>query len=273
MSNKLLKTFVFTFGILFVCFNSSAKAAENLSSDTSKKILASVSPRMVTEVYDINVEYPEIFDGNQEQTLAYVEKFSTEKRTFLINIFKKSDKYFSKITEVFERYAIPEEFKILMALESQFNGKAVSRAGAVGYWQFMDEVAKDYGLRIPTSKGKQGKKGVDERMNFSKSTNAAARYLRDRAQELNNDWLLIAASYNWGIGNVKRAMKKTGLANPGFWDIKKYLPKETKNYVMNFIAVSVIFNNYEKFIQKDLRFEPVIITRPVRPLILAGEDA
>lgn len=273
MSNNLFKTFIFTFGILFVCFNSSAKAAENISSDTSKKILASIAPRMVTEVYAINVDYPEIFDGNQEETLEYIEKFATDKRSYLIKTFNKSGKYFSRISEIFEKYAVPDEFKILMALESEFNGRAVSRAGAVGYWQFMDAVAKDYGLRISSSKTKHGKKVVDERMNFSKSTNAAARYLRDRAQELNNDWLLIAASYNWGIGNVKKAMKKTGLANPGFWDIKKYLPRETKNYVMNFIAVSVVYNNYEKFLQNELRFKPIIITRPVRPLILAGEDA
>lgn len=272
MSNKLLKTFVFTTGILFVCFNSSAKAEETFSKDTSKKILASIAPRMVTEVYDMNVEYPDIFDGNQEQTLEYVEKFSNEKRNFLIKTFNKSDKYFTKVSEIFERYAVPDEFKILMALESQFNGRAVSKAGAVGYWQFMDEVAKDYGLRI-SYKTKHGKKGVDDRMNFSKSTNAAAKYLRDRARELNNDWLLIAASYNWGIGNVKKAMKRTGLSNPGFWDIKKYLPKETKLYVMNFIAVNVIFNNYDKFLQKDLRFKPVIVTRPVKPLLLASEES
>lgn len=263
-SVKFLKAFL-SLSLFSTVISLPAKAE---LADTSKKIIvASIAPRMVTEVYDINVDYPEIFDGHQEHTLEYIEKFAEKNRNYLIRIYQKSEKYFSKVSKVFEKYEIPDEFKILMALESQFNGKAVSRAGAVGYWQLMDAVAKDYGLKIPSAKArKSGNKIIDERTNFAKSTAVAARYLKDRAKELNNDWLLIAASYNWGIGNVRKAMKRTGLANPSFWDIKKYAPKETRLYVMNFITLNVIFNNYDKFLNNELRFEPTIITRPVNPL-------
>ncbi|HNP53542.1 MAG TPA: hypothetical protein PKK69_02950, partial [Ferruginibacter sp.] len=71
---------------------------------------------------------------------------------------------------------------------------------------------------------------------------------------LNNDWLLIAASYNCGVGNVWNAMERCGKANPDFWDIKKYLPQETQYYVMNFITLNVIFSNYETFLKDELCF-------------------
>ena len=67
---------------------------------------------------------------------------------------------------------------------------------------------------------------------------------------------LVAASYNCGVGNVWNAMRQSGKANPSFWDIKNYLPAETRAYVMNFITLNVIFNNYEKFAKNTLTFAP-----------------
>ena len=69
----------------------------------------------------------------------------------------------------------------------------------------------------------------------------------------------MVASYNCGVGNVWEAMKKTGKAEPDFWDIKDYLPAETRAYVMNFITLNVIFHNYEKFENNTLLFSPVKI--------------
>ena len=80
--------------------------------------------------------------------------------------------------------------------------------------------------------------------------------MRDRCKNLDNDLLLIVAAYNCGVGNVWNAIKKVGKKTASFWDIKKYLPAETKNYVMNFITLNVIFNNYDKFIKRQLTFEP-----------------
>ena len=161
----------------------------------------------------------------------------------------------------------------MLALESAFNANAVSSAGAVGYWQIMDEVAKEYGLKYvawekedkkkkdaktPVVKAPLAKPAVikDDRKNFNKSTYAAARYLKDRSRNLDNNLLLMVASYNCGVGNVWEAMKKTGKANPDFWDIKKYLPAETQSYVMNFMALNVVFHNYEKFTNNTLLFTP-----------------
>ena len=220
-------------------------------------------------VKQYNVIYPEILSGNEEQTLAYIEKFSAKKRSYLIHTFNKGKRFFPKAVAILHKQHIPGEFKVLIALESAFNANVVSRSGAVGYWQFMDESAREYGLKIQTGtlkktaflkgtkKKKRGSiKRQDDRTNFIKSTYAAARYLKDRSRNFNNDCLLMVASYNCGTGNVKDAMSYCGKKNPTFWDIKRHLPAETRSYVMNFIALNVIFHNYDKFISNKLCFKP-----------------
>ena len=224
---------------------------------------------------EANVVYPALLEEHAKFSIDYVEKFSATRRAYLQRTYLRSKKYFPKANAILKKYKVPTEFAVLLALESAFNANAVSGAGAVGYWQIMDDVAKEYGLRIATDNKKtinpvaklkstahktvptKNIIPVDDRKNFSKSTHTAARYLKDRMRNLDNNWLLIAASYNCGVGNVWNAMQRTGKTNPSFWDIKKYLPAETKAYVMNFIALNVIFINYEKFKTNSLCFKPI----------------
>lgn len=243
---------------------------------TKKKLIAAANSKEKsnTITLEANVIYPEVLTGNEAQTLLYVEKFATNRRAYLIRTYERSKKYFSAVSKVLAKHNLPHELKVLLALESAFNGNAVSKAGAVGYWQIMDEVAKEYGLKyIPQQKADTKTKALqkttakkpvaakttvqDDRKNFTKSTLAAARYLKDRSRNLNNDLLLMVASYNCGVGNVWEAMKKTGKADPDFWDIKRFLPAETQSYVMNFITLNVVFNNYEKFESNNLLFTPI----------------
>lgn len=259
--------------ILFFSIFASSFAKGNPYPDTTKKqLLASLESKekvgYITK--ESNVVFPEILCGNEEESLDYIEKFSANRRAYIIRTYNRSKKYFPKVSAIFSKYDLPHELKVLMALESAFNANAVSRAGAVGYWQFMDGVAREYGLKYTTRKTlirKNHSKKVetrvrylrDDRKNLNKSTLAAARYLKDRGRNLNNDLLLMVASYNCGVGNVWEAMKKTGKDNPDFWDIKKYLPAETRAYVMNFITLNVLFHNYEKFASNTLSFKPVKI--------------
>ncbi len=256
--------------------------AENIT-DTTQKLLAvtaksSAAPTTKTVLLqEANVVYPAIFVQHKEESSNYVEKFSKNRKDYLVRTYQRSKRWFPKINKILTRYQVPTEFAVLMALESGFNGKARSGAGAYGYWQFMDAVAKEYGLKIVEEKKEEvlakkdrkkvaatekkpaakTKAPVDERTVFGKSTHAAARYLRDRARNFNNDHLLMAASYNYGSGNVKNAMARSGKANPTFWDIQKFLPAETKAYVLNFIAVNVVFKNYSKFAANKLQFTNV----------------
>lgn len=264
--------------ILFFTVGISGIAIAKPVYDTSKKtLLASIDKKANAEelTLEANVEFPEKLAGNEEEALEYIEKFSENRRAYVIRTYNRGKKYFPKISAILKKYELPDELKMLIALESAFNANAVSKAGAVGYWQFMDDVAKEYGLKyVPRHskaahivKGKNGKKvivkkqsgGRDDRKNFNKSTMAAARYLKDRGRNLNNDLLLMVASYNCGVGNVWEAMKRTGKDNPGFWDIKDYLPAETRAYVMNFITLNVLFHNYDKFTGNNLTFSPVKI--------------
>jgi membrane-bound lytic murein transglycosylase D len=266
MNNILSKILCSFFILLPVSF--SAKAG--LNADTTQLLannIGDVSPNSFTRtvVKEANIIYPSSLQAHMDESLDYVQKFSNKKRDYLIRTYQRGKKYFPKVAVVLKSYHLPEELKVLIALESAFNPNAVSGAGAVGYWQIMDEVAKEYGLQIVDKKNASNPKNKkkDDRKNFTKSTLAAAKYLRDRCKNLNNDLLLIVASYNWGVGNVWQAMKKTGKSNPDFWDIKKYLPLETRNYVMNFIALNVIFENYDNFVKNKLVFNSESIEVPV----------
>ena len=235
-------------------------SAQKLPDSTKKVLLASLDKKdrkhIITK--NINVEYPEILKGNEEQSLAYIEKFTNKRRNYLVRMYTKGKKLLPQVSAILKKYDLPEEFRMLLILESAYNANAVSKAGAVGYWQIMDEVAKEYGMKyvaqlskaeknkLLKAKMKKGSKKTslaklrDDRKNFKIATHTAARYLRDRRRNLDDNWLLMVASYNCGIGNVWNTMKKTGLENPTFWDVKKYLPSETQAYVMNFIALNVI---------------------------------
>ena len=223
-----------------------------------------------------NVVYPTIFTQHANEANDYVEKLGNNRRQYLLRTYTRSKKYFPKTIAILKKYKVPAEFAVLLALESGFNAKAISPAGAVGYWQIMDEVAKEYGLKIIEKEDEKitrakaklvkplpAKPVVDERTNFIKSTTVAARYLKDRQKNLNGDWLLVAASYNCGVGTVWNAIKRSGKPNADFWDIKQFLPSETRAYVMNFIALNVIFHNYKTFLNDDLCFEDIVVKNRV----------
>ncbi len=264
--------------LLFLCICQSAKAG--LDNDTTQQ--SSYLPQHTNDLPQVvakkaNVRYPVILAQHQSQTIGYIEKFSQQRKGYLMRTYQRSKKFFPKVETILGKYQIPREFRVLLALESGFNSNAVSSAGAVGYWQIMDEVAKEYGMRIAaknkkykaisdkkkknvakTVKADKKKEVVDDRKNFIKSTHVAARYLKDRCRNLQNDWLLIAASYNCGVGNVWNAMERSGKNSPTFWDIKDLLPAETRAYVLNFIALNVIFYNYEAFATNNLCFRDEI---------------
>lgn len=149
----------------------------------------------------------------------------------------RSTKRFSLIENILTRYNIPRELKYLAVIESALNNKAVSPVGAVGPWQLMETTAQMMGLKVSAKR--------DDRTDWFKSTTAAAKYLNTLYGDL-NDWLLVVAAYNSGPVPVNRAIQKTGSRN--FWDIKKYLPRETQGHVLAFIATASIFENMRGFI-------------------------
>lgn len=139
--------------------------------------------------------------------------------------------YFNMMDGVLKKYGLPAELKYLAVIESELKSTATSWAGAVGPWQLMPQTARDLGLRV--------NKNIDERKNYTKSTHAAAKYLRDLFREF-GDWLLVIAAYNGGPGNVYSAIRKTQ-GSRNFWKIQNYLPAETRMHVKKFIGTHYIF--------------------------------
>lgn len=147
-----------------------------------------------------------------------------------------SGKYFPTISRIFKEEGVPEEMMYLSMMESGLNPSARSWAKAVGLWQFMKGTGKLYGLR--------GNYWYDERRDFEKATRAAARYLKDLYDEY-NDWQLAIAGYNSGGGRINRGIRRS--RSYDFWAMRRYLPRETRNYVPQYIAVTLMSMNPEAY--------------------------
>jgi membrane-bound lytic murein transglycosylase D len=137
--------------------------------------------------------------------------------------------YFNLYDEILTANGIPVELKYLSVIESHLNSQVVSWAGAAGPWQIMPEEATRLGLKLHPN---------DERMDYQKSTQAAATILRELYQKF-GDWLLVVAAYNGGAGRLSKAIEKKKTKD--FWALQYELPLETRNHVKKFIATHAIF--------------------------------
>jgi membrane-bound lytic murein transglycosylase D len=172
------------------------------------------------------------------QVQSFIDKYSTDRYLSYLSRMKGLGTYYFPIyDQVFESLGMPKELKYLSIVESALDPHAVSRVGATGLWQFMFATAKIYGLRMD--------KHMDERKDPYVATQTAALYLKE-CYELFGDWFLAIAAYNCGPGNVSRAIKRSGLENPDYWALSPFLPKETRNYVPAFIAMTYMMEYHEQ---------------------------
>lgn len=164
----------------------------------------------------------------------YIDLYSGRLRGSVAVLLGLGNFYNPIFEEALESYQIPLELRYLPVIESALNPTAVSRAGAVGLWQFMIGTGKQYGLEVTSL--------IDERRDPIKASYAAARYLRD-LYGIFGDWTLVIAGYNCGPNNIIKAIKRAGGAKD-YWTIYPYLPAETRGYVPAFIAANYIMNYY-----------------------------
>jgi len=191
-----------------------------------------------------------------------IESFRTVEKAVFEEAYKRSGLYREMICEELRKAGLPDELSWLPIIESGFMVKALSRARALGLWQFIASTGYLYGLTRD--------RWVDERMDPLKSTRAAIKLLND-LHSLFGDWTTALAAYNCGayyVQNVINSQHINYLDN--FWDLFERLPWETARFVPRFIAAALIIQNPEKYGFKlptpysPLKYEVVNIQHPLK---------
>ena len=169
------------------------------------------------------------------QVESYIRYFQGKGRKGFNIWLKRYVQYKDLMLPILDQYDLPEELIVVSMIESGFDPKAVSKAKAVGLWQFMYLTGKQYGLNRNWY--------IDERQDPIKSTHAAAKYFQDLYDEF-EDWYLVLAAYNTGPGRLNRALKLHETSD--YWQLYS-LPKDTKNYIPYYLSSAIILQNPEKY--------------------------
>ncbi len=168
----------------------------------------------------------------------WIRYFTERDRERFQRFLDRGHTYRPLIEKTLRQEGLPTELFYLALIESGFQNRARSHAGAVGIWQFIPATGRRYGLSVDTE--------IDERRDPIRATVAAARYLRD----LNNvfqSWYLAMSAYNAGEMRILGAIMRS--TSRDFWELaeRKALPKETMNYIPKFLAAAIIGHHPERF--------------------------
>lgn len=231
---------------------------EDLRFMISKRILEIYASRNIV----LNGKHNAIPIVMNKHVRAEIKNF-TEKgeKRFFISAYKRSGKYREKMAEAFKEAGLPVELTWLPLIESGFKANALSKARALGLWQFIPSTGYKFGLKRNIY--------IDERLDPIKSTKAAIAYLKE-LHNIFGDWATVLAAYNCGEGRVLRVIRNQNINYlDDFWDLYQRLPKETARYVPRFIATLHIIKNPELYgldsvdLDKPLDYELIEISKKV----------
>jgi membrane-bound lytic murein transglycosylase D len=227
---------------------SPAEVASDVTFEVDPNLVAKARTDLATTKSDLPLVV-------NDYVASYINFFANTQKghNTLLHSFQRAGRYKAMIQRVMAEEGVPQDLIYLAVAESGFQPRALNgRSGAGGMWQFMPH--GDYGLVRNAY--------VDERFDPEKSTRAYARYMKFIYNQL-GDWYLSMAGYDWGAGNVQRAVQKTGYAD--FWELYKRnnLPAETKNYVPEILAAIIIANHPTQYGFDDVTLDPPVLTDTV----------
>jgi membrane-bound lytic murein transglycosylase D len=225
----------------------------------SKRILEIYASRNIV----VNGNYDAIPMEMNKYVRAELNLFSKgNEKKFFRQSYIRSGKYRPLIVSKLKEAGIPEELSWLPLIESGFKVKAMSKARALGLWQFIPSTGYKFGLKR--------NQYIDERIDPEKSTDAAIAYLKE-LHKIFGDWTTVLAAYNCGEGRVLRVIRSQNVNYlDNFWDLYERLPRETARYVPRFLAAIHIIKNPATYgidsivPDKPLEYEIVEVNRQVQ---------
>lgn len=188
-----------------------------------------------------------------DPVLRYIHYFTTRGRGDLLQGFRRAGRYRAMVDKIFTAAGIPTDLIYLAQLESDFDPRLTSSAGARGMWQFMPERAAEYHLKR--------NHWIDERMDPVMATQAAADHLKGLYAEFGN-WYLAMAAYNTGPRIIEEIVARTGYANYFKLYEMGALPRSWRNYVPVILAIALIAENPQQYGISDPDPDPPMATDP-----------
>ena len=187
-------------------------------------------PKMIVFAGDtIRFDRQDIYERMDRELISF-----TYMHTNSTLMLKRSERIFAKVVPILRANGVPEDLKYLMAIESNFDPKALSSAGAAGLWQFTKSTAKEYGLEVSSE--------VDERYHIEKETVAACKYLL-KAYDKYGDWMTVAASYNGGQNGISKRIENQRQSKA----MDLWLMEETSRYMFRILAAKMFFEDPASF--------------------------
>ena len=187
-------------------------------------------PKMIVFAGDtIRFDRQDIYERMDRELISF-----TYMHTNSTLMLKRSKRIFAKVVPILRANGVPEDLKYLMAIESNFDPKALSSAGAAGLWQFTKSTAKEYGLEVSSE--------VDERYHIEKETVAACKYLL-KAYDKYGDWMTVAASYNGGQNGISKRIENQRQRKA----MDLWLVEETSRYMFRILAAKMFFEDPTSF--------------------------
>ena len=187
-------------------------------------------PKMIVFAGDtIRFDRQDIYERMDRELISF-----TYMHTNSTLMLKRSERIFAKVVPILRANGVPEDLKYLMAIESNFDPKALSSAGAAGLWQFTKSTAREYGLEVSSE--------VDERYHIEKETVAACKYLLN-AYDKYGDWMTVAASYNGGQNGISKRIENQRQRKA----MDLWLVEETSRYMFRILAAKMFFEDPTSF--------------------------